>query len=51
MSPSAAPLPGTLDLPILEAVSMGGLHGCGLPLRIGQIAVGALALRTTARET
>src|SRR3982750_4246090 len=30
-------LPGTLDVPILKAVSLGPLHGYGVLLRIGQI--------------
>lgn len=40
--PEAALLPGTLDLLILKAVSLGGLHGYGILLRIGQISNGAL---------
>jgi PadR family transcriptional regulator PadR len=35
-------LPGTLDLLILKAVSLGPLHGYGVLLRIGQITDGAL---------
>jgi transcriptional regulator len=35
-------LPGTLDLLILKAVSLGPLHGYGVLLRIGQISGGAL---------
>jgi transcriptional regulator len=35
-------LPGTLDLLILKAVSLGPLHGYGILLRIGQISRGAL---------
>jgi PadR family transcriptional regulator, regulatory protein PadR len=35
-------LPGTLDLLILKAVSLGPLHGYGILLRIGQISGGAL---------
>jgi PadR family transcriptional regulator, regulatory protein PadR len=35
-------LPGTLDLLILKAVSLGPLHGYGILLRIGQISDGAL---------
>lgn len=34
---TAALLPGTLDLLILKAVSLGPLHGYGILLRIGQI--------------
>jgi transcriptional regulator len=35
-------LPGTLDLLILRAVSLGPLHGYGILLRIGQISGNAL---------
>ena len=35
-------LPGTLDLLILKAVSLGSLHGYGVLLRIQQISGGAL---------
>jgi transcriptional regulator len=35
-------LPGTLDLLILKAVSLGPLHGYGILLRIQQISRGAL---------
>jgi PadR family transcriptional regulator PadR len=35
-------LPGTLDLLILKAVSLGPLHGYGVLLRIQQISDGAL---------
>jgi PadR family transcriptional regulator PadR len=35
-------LPGTLDLLILKAVSLGALHGYGVLLRIGQISERAL---------
>ena len=35
-------LPGTLDLLILKAVSLGPLHGYGILLRIEQITRGAL---------
>jgi PadR family transcriptional regulator, regulatory protein PadR len=35
-------LPGTLDLLILRAVSLGPLHGYGILLRIEQISAGAL---------
>jgi PadR family transcriptional regulator, regulatory protein PadR len=35
-------LPGTLDLLILKAVSLGPLHGYGVLMRIGQISKGAL---------
>lgn len=37
-------LPGTLDLLILKAVSLGPLHGYGVLLRIGQISKGALQI-------
>jgi PadR family transcriptional regulator PadR len=37
MPPQAQLLPGTLDLLILKAVSLGPLHGYGVLLRIGQI--------------
>jgi PadR family transcriptional regulator, regulatory protein PadR len=37
-------LPGTLDLLILKAVSLGPLHGYGVLLRIQQISDGALLI-------
>jgi transcriptional regulator len=37
-------LPGTLDLLILRAVSLGLLHGYGVLLRIGQISDNALLI-------
>src|SRR5262249_46139831 len=37
-------LPGTLDLLILKAVSLGPLHGYGVLLRIGQISGQALSV-------
>jgi PadR family transcriptional regulator, regulatory protein PadR len=37
MASHAQLLPGTLDLLILKAVSLGPLHGYGILLRIGQI--------------
>src|ERR1043166_8509087 len=37
-------LPGTLDLLILKAVSLGPLHGYGVLLRIEQITQGALQI-------
>ena len=40
MSTPAAILPGTLDLLILKAVSLGPLHGYGVLLRIEQISRG-----------
>jgi PadR family transcriptional regulator, regulatory protein PadR len=44
MDSQAQILPGTLDLLILKAVSLGPLHGYGVLLRIGQISKGALAI-------
>ena len=44
MSPQADLLPGTLDLLILKAVSLGPQHGYGVLLRIEQISGGALAI-------
>jgi PadR family transcriptional regulator, regulatory protein PadR len=41
MNNSADVLPGTLDLLILKAVSLGSLHGYGVLLRIQQISGGA----------
>ncbi|HYN07122.1 MAG TPA: PadR family transcriptional regulator [Vicinamibacterales bacterium] len=37
-------LPGTLDLLILKALSLGSLHGYGVLLRIQQISGGALSI-------
>jgi PadR family transcriptional regulator PadR len=37
-------LPGTLDLLILKAVSLGSLHGYGVLLRIEQITDGSLTI-------
>jgi PadR family transcriptional regulator, regulatory protein PadR len=37
-------LPGTLDLLILKAVSLGPLHGYGVLLRVQQITGGALTI-------
>src|ERR687890_318186 len=45
MTDSAALLPGTLDLLILKAVSLGKLHGYGVLLRIEQISRGALLVQ------
>src|SRR5215467_5372839 len=42
MTDQAQILPGTLDLLILKAVSLGPLHGYGVLLRIGQISGSAL---------
>jgi PadR family transcriptional regulator, regulatory protein PadR len=44
MSGHAQILPGTLDLFILRAVSLGPLHGYGILLRIGQISGNALLI-------
>ena len=45
MDSSAGLLPGTLDLLILKAVSLGRLHGYGVLLRIQQISGGALEIQ------
>jgi transcriptional regulator len=42
MPKQAGLLPGTLDLLILKAVSLGPLHGYGILLRIQQVSGGAL---------
>jgi PadR family transcriptional regulator, regulatory protein PadR len=44
MADQAELLPGTLDLLILKAVSLGSLHGYGVLLRIQQISAGALLI-------
>lgn len=44
MPASATILPGTLDLLILKAVSLGPQHGYGVLLRIEQISGSALAI-------
>ncbi len=44
MNNQAQLLPGTLDLLILRAVSLGPLHGYGILLRIGQISDNALLI-------
>ena len=44
MADQAQILPGTLDLLILKAVSLGPLHGYGILLRIGQISAQALLI-------
>src|SRR4029077_14490043 len=44
MSERAQILPGTLDLLILKAVSLGPLYGYGILLRIEQISHGALLI-------
>jgi PadR family transcriptional regulator PadR len=45
MTDSVGPLPGTLDLLILKAISLGTLHGYGVLLRIQQICGGALEIQ------
>ncbi len=45
MTPQADVLPGTLDLLILKAVSLGPIHGYGVLLRIQQLSRGALELQ------
>lgn len=42
MPPRADLLPGTLDVLVLKAVSLGPLHGYGVLLRIEQMTEGAL---------
>lgn len=44
MVPEAELLPGTLDLLILKAVSLGAEHGYGVLLRIAQITGNALTI-------
>ncbi len=45
MNDQAGILPGTLDLLILKAVSLGKLHGYGVLLRIEQISGGGLQIQ------
>ena len=45
MNEASGLLPGTLDLLILKAVSLGKLHGYGVLLRIQQISGGALQIQ------
>ena len=45
MNDQSGLLPGTLDLLILKAVSLGKLHGYGVLLRIEQISGGALQIQ------
>jgi PadR family transcriptional regulator, regulatory protein PadR len=45
MTEHADILPGTLDLLILKAVSLGDVHGYGVLLRIEEISGGALAIQ------
>ncbi len=44
MEPNADLLPGTLDLLILKAVSLGPQHGYGVLLRIEQISAGGFQI-------
>jgi PadR family transcriptional regulator, regulatory protein PadR len=44
MAPQADLLPGTLDVLILKALSLGPLHGYGVLARIEQITQGALVV-------
>ena len=44
MTSRATLLPGTLDVLVLKAVSLGPLHGYGVLLRIEQITKGALVV-------
>jgi transcriptional regulator len=44
MPPQVDLLPGTLDVLILKAVSLGAQHGYGVLLRIEQITGGAMAI-------
>ena len=50
MTNSSDILPGTLDLLILKAASLGSLHGFGVMLRIQQISRGALRSQSRARS-
>lgn len=45
MDDSTGLLPGTLDVLILKAISLGTLHGYGVLLRIQQITGGALQIQ------
>ena len=45
MTKQAELLPGTLDLLILKAVSLGDVHGYGVLLRIEEISGGALEIQ------
>ena len=45
MADAAGLLPGTLDLLILKAVSLGKMHGYGVLLRLEQISGGALQVQ------
>ena len=50
MADQADLIPGTLDLLILKAVSLGPLHGYGVLLRIEQITRGALLVEQGALD-
>lgn len=45
MSRQADILPGTLDLLVLKAISLGDVHGYGVLLRLEQISGGALSIQ------
>jgi transcriptional regulator len=45
MTDQADLIPGTLDLLILKAVSLGNVHGYGVLLRIEQVSRGALEIQ------
>ena len=45
MATAAELLPGTLDLVMLKAISLGEVHGYGVLLRIGQISGGAILVQ------
>jgi PadR family transcriptional regulator, regulatory protein PadR len=45
MNDASGLLPGTLDMLILKAVSLGKLHGYGVLLRIEQISAGGLQIQ------
>ncbi|MGE0553618.1 MAG: PadR family transcriptional regulator [Gemmatimonadales bacterium] len=45
MAPQAELLPGTLDMVILKAISLGEVHGYGVLLRIEQISKGAITVQ------
>ena len=45
MSPSGPVVPGTLDLLILQSLSLGELHGLGVARRIEQITRGAFEVK------
>ena len=49
MAQKADLLPGTLDLLILKAVSLGELHGYAVLLRIEQMTAGALLVESAGR--